>query len=365
MPFDRNTWAIAFGLNARGATGIILAGVGLQTGVIDERVFVAIVVMALITSFIAGPAMNSLLRPLYGRLGPRSSSNEDVPGYPEDVGVTVPSIRRILIPVRPGRQLSDYLDAAVEPHLLEGLGRKLEVTLLAVGSDDDSEAMTQFVGTVRDRYPDRPIRTRVVVGTNPARAILAEAERHDLIIVGAPESETGGPIVESAEFGAPESLMLGPVIQEILLGAPCPTMVIWRHLMQREPRHILVPGDNTMRTQVATDLAFALAEGTGATVALLQVIQSPGHEPSLQAATAVADSALQLRRPGADFESQIISAEDPAVAIREAATDVEADLVILTTRTYREQNGHIVGPTAVDLLTNPPCPVALVHVPSV
>ena len=30
MPLDRNTWAIAFGLNARGATGIILAGVGLS-----------------------------------------------------------------------------------------------------------------------------------------------------------------------------------------------------------------------------------------------------------------------------------------------------------------------------------------------
>ena len=32
MPIDREAWAIAFGLNARGATGIILAGVGLPTG---------------------------------------------------------------------------------------------------------------------------------------------------------------------------------------------------------------------------------------------------------------------------------------------------------------------------------------------
>ena len=28
MPLDRESWAIGFGLNARGATGIILAGVG-------------------------------------------------------------------------------------------------------------------------------------------------------------------------------------------------------------------------------------------------------------------------------------------------------------------------------------------------
>ena len=61
MPLDRDAWAIAFGLNARGATGIILAGVGRAAGVIDDRIFVAIVVMALVTSIIAGPVMNGLL----------------------------------------------------------------------------------------------------------------------------------------------------------------------------------------------------------------------------------------------------------------------------------------------------------------
>ncbi|MFA7381877.1 MAG: cation:proton antiporter [Desulfurivibrionaceae bacterium] len=61
MPIDREAWAIAFGLNARGATGIILAGVGRAAGVIDDRIFVAIVVMALITSILAGPMMNWLL----------------------------------------------------------------------------------------------------------------------------------------------------------------------------------------------------------------------------------------------------------------------------------------------------------------
>jgi Kef-type K+ transport system membrane component KefB len=61
MPINRDAWAIAFGLNARGATGIILAGVGRAAGVIDDRIFVAVVVMALVTSLLAGPAMNGLL----------------------------------------------------------------------------------------------------------------------------------------------------------------------------------------------------------------------------------------------------------------------------------------------------------------
>jgi Kef-type K+ transport system membrane component KefB len=61
MALDREAWAIGFGLNARGATGIILAGVGLSNGVIDERVFVAITVMAMVTSLMSGPLMNQLL----------------------------------------------------------------------------------------------------------------------------------------------------------------------------------------------------------------------------------------------------------------------------------------------------------------
>jgi Kef-type K+ transport system membrane component KefB len=62
MRVDRETWAIAFALNARGATGIILAGVGREHGVIDDRLFVAMVVMAILTSMLSGPAIRALLR---------------------------------------------------------------------------------------------------------------------------------------------------------------------------------------------------------------------------------------------------------------------------------------------------------------
>jgi Kef-type K+ transport system membrane component KefB len=62
MPLDRKTLAVGFGLNARGATGIILASVGRDNGVIDDRIFVAIVVMALVTSLMSGPAIKQLLR---------------------------------------------------------------------------------------------------------------------------------------------------------------------------------------------------------------------------------------------------------------------------------------------------------------
>jgi Kef-type K+ transport system membrane component KefB len=73
MRLNRVTWAIGFGLNARGATGIILAGVGLANRVIDERIFVAVVVMALVTSLMSGPAMNALITP---RTAPQLADNQ-------------------------------------------------------------------------------------------------------------------------------------------------------------------------------------------------------------------------------------------------------------------------------------------------
>ena len=53
--FSKNeSLAIGFGMNARGAMEIILASVALQAGLIDQYVFVALVIMAIITSMSAG-----------------------------------------------------------------------------------------------------------------------------------------------------------------------------------------------------------------------------------------------------------------------------------------------------------------------
>jgi Kef-type K+ transport system membrane component KefB len=60
---NRTSWAIGFGMNARGAVGIILAGIGLENGVIDHPTYVALVIMCLVTSLMAGPLMRMFLAP--------------------------------------------------------------------------------------------------------------------------------------------------------------------------------------------------------------------------------------------------------------------------------------------------------------
>lgn len=62
----RESWAIGFGMNARGAMQIILGLLALQYGLIGNRMFVALVIMAIATTMISGPAMKWVLR-LRGR----------------------------------------------------------------------------------------------------------------------------------------------------------------------------------------------------------------------------------------------------------------------------------------------------------
>jgi mannitol/fructose-specific phosphotransferase system IIA component (Ntr-type) len=59
----REAFAIGFGMNSRGAMEILLALLALEAKIISAQIFVALVVMAVVTSLISGPAMMRLLRP--------------------------------------------------------------------------------------------------------------------------------------------------------------------------------------------------------------------------------------------------------------------------------------------------------------
>ena len=63
MPLDRGVRAVGCALNARGATGLVLASVGLEYGLIDQRLYVALVVISLATSLLAVPTLRHFTAP--------------------------------------------------------------------------------------------------------------------------------------------------------------------------------------------------------------------------------------------------------------------------------------------------------------
>ena len=58
----RESLAVGFGMNARGAMEIILGIIALENGLINERVFVSLVILALVTSMASGPLMKWCLK---------------------------------------------------------------------------------------------------------------------------------------------------------------------------------------------------------------------------------------------------------------------------------------------------------------
>ena len=58
----RNAMAVGFGLNARGAVEILLGSLAFDAGLITQPIFVALVIMALVTSITSAPLMLHFLR---------------------------------------------------------------------------------------------------------------------------------------------------------------------------------------------------------------------------------------------------------------------------------------------------------------
>lgn len=56
------SYAVAFGMNARGAQELVLGLLALQAKIIDEQIFVGLVVMTIVSILIAGPLMKYFLQ---------------------------------------------------------------------------------------------------------------------------------------------------------------------------------------------------------------------------------------------------------------------------------------------------------------
>jgi Kef-type K+ transport system membrane component KefB/mannitol/fructose-specific phosphotransferase system IIA component (Ntr-type) len=61
MP-PREAWAVSFAMVSVGAMGIIVGMIALEAGIIREGLFVALLIMAMVTSMISGPSLQLILR---------------------------------------------------------------------------------------------------------------------------------------------------------------------------------------------------------------------------------------------------------------------------------------------------------------
>ncbi|MBX3203842.1 MAG: cation:proton antiporter [Labilithrix sp.] len=132
----RESLAVGFGLNARGAMEIILALLAREAKLVNDSVFVALVTMAVGTSLLAGPSMKRLLYSGGGAGALPDVSADDAAGLVRDgafVSALTSSTSAHAIEEL-GRALRPVIGDLVEPALISVLEREL-VAPTGLGDD--------------------------------------------------------------------------------------------------------------------------------------------------------------------------------------------------------------------------------------
>lgn len=261
--------AIGFGMNARGAMELIVALIGLSLGLLTSEMYSTIVLVAVVTSFLAP----LLLRAVIGRIPITEEERRRI----EDASRPrlVPATgARILIPTAGGgnamgafalaaplvRERAGSLTALYIQRKHEGnplrrwLLRRGGSSLAGQGLEQHLERAAEFLGEQRRR-----LTVRRVQSDEPAAAVLRESERdYDLIMIGA----------------AARHLSAHSIISDVMANSRLPTIIV-RAADGAPPgrlRRVLVPVDGSLFSRYAAEFAFSYADAADAHVTLLHVL---------------------------------------------------------------------------------------------
>ena len=326
--------ALGVGLNARGALEIVIATVGLSLGVLNDRSYTVIVLMAMATSMAAPPMLRRVLSNWEGT--PEERQRLDLES--QMAANTVVRGGRVLVPTRGG--MSSLLAAQVTGLTWpDGTG----VTLFTVG-DGPLPDVTAHEAVLHN------CRTELTreAGNDATAAILAQARLgYDAIVIGT-----------SPHAAA----LLTPEVDELLRRSPIPVVVV-RSASDAGGRlpwafgRAVVPVNGSRSSRPAQELAAYLSARIGTHLHHLHVSSdsaSPfetllGEYPVprstgrgiLNQAAALASTA------GANFSSRVEHATNPGEQITATTRDLDADLVVISGTSRTNDGtlflGHTIG----------------------
>ena len=254
----REGLALGVGLNARGAVEIVVATVGLSIGVLNDRSYTVVVLMAMATSMMAPPLLRAILKGWAGsdeereRLARESLLGDNVLVRP----------MRLLLPSHGGP------NSVLAARIIDlAWPQEVEVTILSAGVDVPPDDLER----VRSVFTDRPVVHEHRSELTPLEAILDHAALgYGAIAVGATDVRTAGRLVS-------------PVIDDLLGRSPLPVVMVRRGARESlagRPvyRRILVPAIGTEPGRAAQEMAFSLARRTGAEVSIVHVVTTSPKE---------------------------------------------------------------------------------------
>jgi Kef-type K+ transport system membrane component KefB/nucleotide-binding universal stress UspA family protein len=348
----RESLAIGALMNTRGLTELIVLTIARDRGIIDERLFTMLVIMALVTTFMAGPLLR-LIDP-GGALTTHPAENvvDDAAAAP--AAPTAPKEHAIVVVALDSPNLADLL-AIAEP--LAGTEPNRE--LIAVSLLEPSPISTGVAELDRRHQEARKVlegfrpgvtRSGIVYGTasltspHPARDLvrLAGNDRVDLILVDGRRPVFGGDIL-----GEPVRSLLeeAPPDVAVLLGRPD------RSVQSRPEQPIVVPFGGAEHDWAALELGSWLAKALGRSIRLLGAAEGE-RDPSRLLGNA---SVVLQQLTGLAAEIRIVDRSEAGLS--EAVSDASFLVLGLSTR-WREEG---LGAVRTELAEKVPVPVLIVR----
>jgi len=358
----RESSAIGALMNTRGLTELIVLNIGLELGVVSPALFTMLVVMALVTTFMTGPALR-LIDPR-GELGARpedelrAAGAAGAPRAAEAAGAAPPPTRAILVAPQDERNV-DWLLALATP--LAGsrpareliLARLLVPSRAATGVAAEDRELARTVDDLhrrRARLVAAGLAARVVAFTSvdPGEDLvrLTSQEDVDLLLLDGRRPLVG----EGVPRGS---------VGTVLLRAPCDVAV----LVDREhrafeigPDHaVLVPFGGAEHDWAALELGAWIASAQGAPVRLLGAA-SDLAEGRRDASRLLGNASLVLQQLAGIAAEPLLIEPGRAGVVR--AAEGAGLLVVGLSERWRDEG---LGPVRSEIARTAPAPTLFVR----
>ncbi len=351
--------SLAYGsaLNARGAVGIIIATIGLSLGILGQTMYSIVVLTAVVTSLMAPLLLQWALR----RIVPGEEEARRLEREALASSSLLARTNRVLLPVRERRGAFGL--RRIETHLFNSLGQNLALTLLNITENGGRAQGTAYLNELGGLFGSGELSKKVVEG-DIVNAILDEAQKdYDLIILGATEKPGG------------DGTLFNPVTDQIVRLAPCPTLVVKGVRVDEHwpPKRILVPTNGSASSRYAAEIAFALAQGGGALVTIMSVVEgekrgdyrfdSAMRERQLDNARGSVAALAQLGEvQGVRAETQVLSGVSPESVVLDYSERGMFDLIVMGTDLRSSSERVFLGSRVEAVLDGAECPVIVVNV---
>jgi Kef-type K+ transport system membrane component KefB/nucleotide-binding universal stress UspA family protein len=289
--------SIAVAMNARGAMGLVVATIGLSLGILTESMFSVIVLMAVVTSFMAPIGLRLTMRMV--RMTEEEARRIEIE---QARGLFDPAKVRVLVPTAGGPNalgaarfafaVARTSESPVTVLYVEEKRSRWERLRALLAPSRAGQGLEEHLASLRKLANGaRPPEVRRVTAASVAAAIVEEAKKgYDLVVLGASQHATS---------------LGGEVLADVVAGAPCHVAIIRLAEGAESFERVVVPIDGSLVSRIAAELAGRFAELAGASVTLAILTE---HRP--QAAAYLdenGDADAQAVRPISDEDIERVS----------------------------------------------------------